>query len=170
MTFWRNGMLLWFRSKRLRADSALLRIQGMGARMARSKAVTENEAALMAASDETWRSLAASDWMEAFRSHPRIGESGAAMLRASTSLRFIVGLGNAGAKRTLRTLTMPVKIALAEANREYEKKFGRIFIVCATGKSARGDSCRFFSDACKMMRTPNFTKQPNSSGRSRRSG
>ena len=29
-----------------------------------------------------------------------------------------------------------VKIALAEENREYEHKFGRIFIVCATGKSA----------------------------------
>ena len=28
-----------------------------------------------------------------------------------------------------------VKIALAEANREYERRFGHIFIVCATGKS-----------------------------------
>ena len=28
------------------------------------------------------------------------------------------------------------KIALAEANREYERRFDRIFIVCATGKSA----------------------------------
>lgn len=30
-----------------------------------------------------------------------------------------------------------VKIALAEANREYERRFNRIFIVCATGKSAQ---------------------------------
>jgi 2-oxo-4-hydroxy-4-carboxy-5-ureidoimidazoline decarboxylase len=29
-----------------------------------------------------------------------------------------------------------MKIALAEANREYERRFNRIFIVCATGKSA----------------------------------
>ena len=29
-----------------------------------------------------------------------------------------------------------LKIALADANREYERRFGRIFIVCATGKSA----------------------------------
>ncbi len=28
-----------------------------------------------------------------------------------------------------------VKIALAEGNREYERRFDRIFIVCATGKS-----------------------------------
>ncbi len=30
---------------------------------------------LLAASDETWSNLTAADWMEAFRSHPRIGES-----------------------------------------------------------------------------------------------
>lgn len=29
-----------------------------------------------------------------------------------------------------------LKDALAEANREYERRFRRIFIVCATGKSA----------------------------------
>ena len=29
-----------------------------------------------------------------------------------------------------------VKLALAAANREYESKFRRIFIICATGKSA----------------------------------
>jgi 2-oxo-4-hydroxy-4-carboxy-5-ureidoimidazoline decarboxylase len=29
-----------------------------------------------------------------------------------------------------------MKIVLAEANREYERRFNRIFIVCATGKSA----------------------------------
>src|SRR5258708_36169845 len=34
-----------------------------------------DEVALLEASDETWRSLAESDWLEAFRSHPRIGES-----------------------------------------------------------------------------------------------
>src|SRR5229473_1688023 len=34
-----------------------------------------DEATLLAASDETWRNLAEADWMEAFRSHPRIGES-----------------------------------------------------------------------------------------------
>src|SRR6266849_7880873 len=44
-----------------------------------------DEAALLAASDETWRSLAESDWLEAFRSHSRIGESQApkgALLRS----------------------------------------------------------------------------------------
>src|ERR1700688_3016124 len=40
-----------------------------------------DEAALVVASDETWHNLTPSDWMEAFHSHPRIGES-----RASQSL------------------------------------------------------------------------------------
>src|SRR5208283_162853 len=35
----------------------------------------QDEAALLAVSDETWRKLTESDWMEAFNSHPRIGES-----------------------------------------------------------------------------------------------
>ena len=29
-----------------------------------------------------------------------------------------------------------MKLALAEGNRQYEERFGRIFIVCASGKSA----------------------------------
>jgi 2-oxo-4-hydroxy-4-carboxy-5-ureidoimidazoline decarboxylase len=91
----------------------------------------QDEAALMAASDETWRNLAESDWMEAFNSHPRIGDSSALNSSAQRSAAWamqeqkrVAGAGDA------------VKIALAEGNREYEDKFGRIFIVCATGKSA----------------------------------
>ena len=30
-----------------------------------------------------------------------------------------------------------VKLALAEGNRQYEERFGRIFIVCASGRSAQ---------------------------------
>jgi 2-oxo-4-hydroxy-4-carboxy-5-ureidoimidazoline decarboxylase len=88
-------------------------------------------ASLGAASDETWRDLTESDWMEAFRSHPRIGESSKPGSSADQSSAWSVQeqekAGNAGDE---------VKIGLAEGNREYEQKFGRIFIVCATGKSA----------------------------------
>ena len=61
-----------------------------------------------------------------------------------------------------------VKIALADANREYEQRFNRIFIVCATGKISAGDSGEFFGAGCRMTRKPNFAKQRSSSGRSRR--
>jgi len=90
-----------------------------------------DEATLLAASNETWRSLTQSDWMEAFHSHPRIGESRPAQSSpaqsAAWSLREQRNVGDADAA---------VKIALADANREYERRFNRIFIVCATGKSA----------------------------------
>jgi 2-oxo-4-hydroxy-4-carboxy-5-ureidoimidazoline decarboxylase len=89
-----------------------------------------NEADLLAASDEAWRSLAEPDWMEAFRSHPRIGESVAAA-SPTQSANWA-----AQEQRKVSEADDAVKIALAEGNREYERRFQHIFIVCATGKTA----------------------------------
>jgi len=89
-----------------------------------------DEAALLVASDETWRSLAESDWLEAFHSHPRIGESQAPK---AASQRFVAW--SVQEQQNVAGANDSVKIALAEGNREYERKFSRIFIVCATGKS-----------------------------------
>ncbi|HEV3308351.1 MAG TPA: 2-oxo-4-hydroxy-4-carboxy-5-ureidoimidazoline decarboxylase [Candidatus Sulfotelmatobacter sp.] len=88
------------------------------------------ESALLAASDEIWRSLAAADWMEAFNSHPRIGES-----RPSSAPAVSVEW-SAQEQSKVEDADTRVKDALADANREYERRFNRIFIVCATGKSA----------------------------------
>jgi OHCU decarboxylase len=90
----------------------------------------KDEAALMAASDETWRNLNEADWIEAFGSHPRIGES-----------KTQRGTQNSDtwSRQEQEKVTESgdaVKIALADGNCAYEDKFGRIFIVCATGKSA----------------------------------
>jgi OHCU decarboxylase len=90
----------------------------------------KDEAGLMAASDETWRSLNEADWIEAFNSHPRIGESKEQDETQSS---------DAWSRQEQEKVTEAggaVKIALAEGNRAYEEKFGRIFIVYATGKSA----------------------------------
>jgi 2-oxo-4-hydroxy-4-carboxy-5-ureidoimidazoline decarboxylase len=90
-----------------------------------------NEASLLAASEETWRNLGESDWQEAFRSHPRIGETRAEQpSHARSSVWSAQEQGEAAAGGDV------VKIALAGANREYEQRFNRIFIVCANGKSA----------------------------------
>jgi 2-oxo-4-hydroxy-4-carboxy-5-ureidoimidazoline decarboxylase len=88
------------------------------------------EAALLAVSDETWRSLSESDWLEAFRSHPRIGESRAPKAASQRSVAW-----SAEEQQNVAAADDSVKIALAEGNREYERRFSRIFIVCATGKS-----------------------------------
>jgi 2-oxo-4-hydroxy-4-carboxy-5-ureidoimidazoline decarboxylase len=90
-----------------------------------------DEVTLLAASDETWHNLAQSDWMEAFQSHPRIGES-----RAQHAVSSQAATWSADEQKRVADGDSAVKIALEEGNREYERKFDRIFIVCATGKSA----------------------------------
>lgn len=88
------------------------------------------EATLLAVSDEIWRNLAEADWMEAFQSHPRIGESKAPQSAPNQSATW-----SKQEQQRVTTAGDAVKLALAEANREYERRFGHIFIVCATGKS-----------------------------------
>jgi 2-oxo-4-hydroxy-4-carboxy-5-ureidoimidazoline decarboxylase len=96
-----------------------------------SKRPLQDDGALLAASDEIWRGLGEADWLEAFRSHPRIGESRAEKDSAAKSSAW-----SAQEQHKAATADEAVKMALKWGNREYEQKFGRIFIVCATGKSA----------------------------------
>jgi 2-oxo-4-hydroxy-4-carboxy-5-ureidoimidazoline decarboxylase len=79
--------------------------------------------AARASAREEWFALSPADWREAFDHHPKIGERNA----NSLSAREQAGVAQAGDD---------VKGALLEGNREYEKRFGYIFIVCATGKPA----------------------------------
>lgn len=72
--------------------------------------------------NECWKMLGPSDWIEAFSHHPRIGE------RVSGT--------EASEQAGAQSADERVKAELAEVNREYEKRFGHIYIVCATGKSA----------------------------------
>jgi OHCU decarboxylase len=90
-----------------------------------------DETALLAASNETWGDLGRSDWMEAFQSHPRIGESRAPTASLAQSVEW-----SAQEQRDVAGAETAMKAALANANQEYERRFNRIFIVCATGKSA----------------------------------
>lgn len=90
-----------------------------------------DEVALLSASSETWRSLTQSDWLEAFSSHPRIGES-----KPSHSTPGQSAVWAAHEQSNVGDADAALKIALADANREYQRRFNRIFIVCATGKSA----------------------------------
>lgn len=96
-----------------------------------SKRPLREEVALLGASDDIWRSLAEEDWLEAFRSHPRIGET-----RAEKPLDAQVSAWSSQEQKTAAAADEAIKTALKWGNREYEQKFGRIFIVCATGKSA----------------------------------
>ena len=86
---------------------------------------------LLAAADEIWRGLSPDDWREAFSHHPKIGDRDLRQTRfASTrDLSEQEQAGVAGAPDD-------VIEELADANREYQTRFGYIFIVCATGRSA----------------------------------
>src|SRR5437899_4274664 len=88
-----------------------------------------DETALLTACDQVWKSLAESDWLEAFHSHPRIGESPSAASSTQSAGWSVEE------QRSLAAVGDDVKVALAEGNRKYERRFNRIFIVCATGKS-----------------------------------
>jgi OHCU decarboxylase len=87
--------------------------------------------ALYKASDAIWWNLERGDWLEAFSKHPQIGDKPAS---GSESARHWAEGEQAGA----RAATDDVKARLARANRAYIEKFGYIYIVCATGKSAEG--------------------------------
>jgi 2-oxo-4-hydroxy-4-carboxy-5-ureidoimidazoline decarboxylase len=96
-----------------------------------SKRPIQDGALLIATSDGIWRGLGELDWFEAFRSHPRIGESHAERDAPAQSSAW-----SAQEQQKAATADEAVKMALKWGNREYQQKFGRIFIVCATGKSA----------------------------------
>ena len=74
--------------------------------------------------DEIWASLGRRDWLEAFAAHPRIGEQRGATPWSTAEQS---GVASAGDEIVAR---------LAEMNHEYERRFGYIFIVCATGRQA----------------------------------
>ncbi|MBI3553051.1 MAG: 2-oxo-4-hydroxy-4-carboxy-5-ureidoimidazoline decarboxylase [Elusimicrobia bacterium] len=91
----------------------------------------KTETDLFAAADEIWQRLSKADFLEAFARHPRIGGKDA--LRA----KFAATLGWAqGEQAGAREASEEVLEALSQGNAQYEKRFGYIFIVCATGKSA----------------------------------
>jgi 2-oxo-4-hydroxy-4-carboxy-5-ureidoimidazoline decarboxylase len=78
---------------------------------------------LFKAADEEWSRTTEKDWLEAFSHHPRIGDRSTHGWAASEQH----GAQNAA---------ITVQDELARINREYEEKFGHIYIVCATGKTA----------------------------------
>jgi 2-oxo-4-hydroxy-4-carboxy-5-ureidoimidazoline decarboxylase len=96
-----------------------------------SKRPIPDEASLIAASNLIWLALPESDWREAFDSHPRIGQKAPQSHTTAESLRWSAQEQHATLSEDTAT-----KRALEEANLRYEQKFGRIFIVCASGKTS----------------------------------
>jgi len=87
--------------------------------------------ALLRDADQVWWSLPTEDWLEAFRSHPRIGERKAEAGQTERERRW-----SAGEQAGMTAAPDATRVAIADGNREYERRFGYIYIVCASGRSA----------------------------------
>ena len=99
-------------------------------RMMRGRPFASRETALSAARDE-WLALDETDWKEAFGHHPKIGDR-EALRRRFPETHHLSAREQAGVDGAHGD----VLGELASGNQEYEARFGYIFIVCATGKSA----------------------------------
>ena len=88
-------------------------------------------AALEIVAERVWWSLDPPDWLEAFRSHPKIGGKKAAAPTAAEAQKWSEDEQSGVRDSPRQTLD-----DLARLNQTYEEKFGYIFIVCASGKSS----------------------------------
>jgi OHCU decarboxylase len=86
---------------------------------------------LIETADRIWWSLEPQDWLEAFHSHPKIGEKKAVAATSVDAQRWSESEQSGTREAAYETMD-----ALAQLNREYEEKFGHIFIICATGKTS----------------------------------
>jgi 2-oxo-4-hydroxy-4-carboxy-5-ureidoimidazoline decarboxylase len=89
-----------------------------------------DEENLFAAADDCWQQLPEADWLEAFRSHPRIGEQHAQNKTTATSAAW-----SRSEQSQMKEVDAAILLRMQEGHREYEERFGRIFIVCASGKN-----------------------------------
>ena len=82
-----------------------------------------SDAELLESAERFWWALGREDWLEAFAGHPRIG----ARTTDAAARREQAGVDGA---------TAATRAALALGNRMYEERFGHVFLICATGKTA----------------------------------
>jgi len=83
------------------------------------------------AANDNWKGLVDADYLQAFEGHPKIGDVSSLKAKYANTKELAAGEQSAVNEASDATIQ-----ALADGNSAYESKFGFIFIVCATGKSA----------------------------------
>ena len=86
---------------------------------------------LFSEAERIWYACDEADWREAFTHHPKIGDINSLKEKFASTSQWAEG-----EQSSVRHTSQQVLEALASGNAQYEQKFGYIFIVCATGKSA----------------------------------
>lgn len=92
----------------------------------------DSRSQLLETADDIWWNLGEDDWLQAFGAHPKIGDLESLREKYSSTRSW-----SESEQQGVESASEQVLQRLAEANTEYEQKFGYIFIVCASGKSAR---------------------------------
>jgi 2-oxo-4-hydroxy-4-carboxy-5-ureidoimidazoline decarboxylase len=91
-----------------------------------------SDAVLYAAADEEWAKVERADVLEALAHHPRIGANMDELRKKYASTASWAATEQAGASAAAEETL----VALREANVRYDERYGHVFVVCATGKSA----------------------------------
>lgn len=91
----------------------------------------ESKEKMFAKAEEVWFALNRKDWLEAFKQHPKIGDLASLEKKFGNTKEFTTNEQSSVNAASTETLT-----ELKKYNDWYEKDFGFIFIVCATGKTA----------------------------------
>lgn len=113
------------------ARAELLRVCGsrVWARAVAARRPFTNRADLFSAAEVAWNALEPADWREAFSAHPRIGQNRTALGREVSAWSRSEQSGMVSADEGVRA-------ALADAQRDYEARFGHVFLIRATGREA----------------------------------
>lgn len=91
-----------------------------------------DHASLKRSADLVWAQLGEADFLEAFEGHPRIGDVDSLKQKYAAS-----GTLAAREQSGVAQASDSVIERLAAGNARYEKTFGFMFIVCASGKTAQ---------------------------------
>jgi 2-oxo-4-hydroxy-4-carboxy-5-ureidoimidazoline decarboxylase len=86
---------------------------------------------LLKIADEGFAILSREDWLDAFSGHAKIGDVNSLRAKYSNTKDW-----SSNEQSGVRDAQEAVIQGLADGNADYEKRFGHIFIVCATGKTA----------------------------------
>ena len=90
-----------------------------------------NPSTFFQAADKIWSELRHEDWLQAFRHHPAIGTKKAQSKQSATASRW-----SAKEQSTAQSAPPEILAALAEGNKAYARKYGYVFLICATGKTS----------------------------------
>lgn len=90
-----------------------------------------DDAAITSAADAAFDAMSRDAWLEAFTSHPKIGDLSSLRMKYAGNKEW-----SGGEQSGVNTADDATLQDLADGNRAYEERFGYLFIVCATGKSA----------------------------------